>query len=65
MLSHRQASAIVPTLGVVPPTARLSQSSTRSAPPASAAIADSTSPTQISIVIGPFTALPPPIPMPC
>src|SRR5947209_19841203 len=55
MLSHRHASAIVPALGVVPPTARLSHSSTRSAPPASAAMADSTSPTQISILVAEFT----------
>ncbi len=59
MLSHRQVSAIVPALGVVPPTDRLSHSSTRSAPPTSAAMADSTSPTQISIIIRRFILLPP------
>ncbi len=50
MVNRRQVSAIVAALGVVPPAARLSQSSTRWAPPDSAATADSTSPTQISTV---------------
>ena len=51
MLDRWQATAMVPALGVVPPTARLSHSSTRSAPPASASRAESRSPTQISTLI--------------
>ena len=41
--------AIVPALGVVPPSIRLSHNSTRPAPPASAARADSTESMQASM----------------
>src|SRR5512140_3994875 len=48
MRNRRLASAIVPNEGVSPPKNRLEQSSTRSAPPASASRASSRDPQQIS-----------------
>src|SRR5690349_18954550 len=45
-------AAIIPALGVVPPSYRLSHSSRRPAPPRSAATADSTESTQASTSIG-------------
>src|SRR5262245_60810219 len=45
-----RAIAIAPALGVVPPSNKLSHNSTRSAPPRSAASADSTESTQTSTI---------------
>src|SRR6266508_908948 len=50
MPRRARATAIAPALGVVPPSSKLSHSSTRSAPPRSAAIADSTESTQTSMI---------------
>src|SRR6516164_5058013 len=50
----RLAILMQPALGVVPPSIRLSQSSTRSAPPRCAAKAPATESTQISIRINPM-----------
>src|SRR5437867_10166534 len=49
MRRRARHSAIVPALGVVPPSIRLSHSSTRLAPPASAATAEGTESTQASM----------------
>src|SRR5262245_1208622 len=46
--SRSRATAIVPALGVVPPSMRLAQSSTREAPPSCAASAEETPSTHAS-----------------